>query len=174
MLSKDNIRKELLEYRKTLNEDIKNKSAKKVIDSITNDSNFKSSNYVGLYMPIAGEIDLTSLIEMYPEKIYAFPKMVNKKIVYYKYNEKTDFELSNFNVPEIKAGENITDKLDYILVPAIALNKEGYRVGFGKGYFDMFFKEHTKCIRVGITYEFSIKEFIPESHDIKMNYYFIG
>lgn len=56
-----------------------------------------------------------------------------------------------------------------ILIPGLAFDKRGNRLGFGKGYYDRFLSE-ASGIKVGLCYAFQLADKIPsEPHDIKMD-----
>lgn len=59
--------------------------------------------------------------------------------------------------------------IDIILVPGIAFDLTGNRIGFGKGYYDRLLTE-SKAVKIGICYEFQINSPItPDTHDIPMD-----
>lgn len=63
--------------------------------------------------------------------------------------------------------------IDIVIVPAVAYDKRGYRIGFGKGYYDKFLKNY-KGIKIGLGYDFQlIDNILEENHDIKMDYLII-
>ena len=88
-------------------------------------------------------------------------------------NEHTDFVENKYNIPEPEEGEQIEpDEIDVVLVPLLAFDKNGYRVGYGKGYYDRFLK---KCkedvITIGFSY-FEAVDKIEDTHqfDVPLNY----
>ena len=69
----------------------------------------------------------------------------------------------------VKAKEFPKEKVDIFAVPALAFDKNGGRVGFGKGYYDKLLKD-TSGVKVGLCYEFQLVDYIKcESHDILMD-----
>jgi len=61
-------------------------------------------------------------------------------------------------------------EIDAIVVPGIAFDKRGYRIGYGKGFYDKFLKEF-KGIKIGVAFDCCITEKIDnEKHDIAMDY----
>ncbi len=59
---------------------------------------------------------------------------------------------------------------DAVLVPGLAFDRHGGRMGFGKGYYDRLL-ENCKCVKIGLCYDFQILSEIPsEPHDIRMDY----
>lgn len=59
--------------------------------------------------------------------------------------------------------------IDLILVPGLAFDRNGGRMGFGKGYYDRLL-ESSNAIKIGICYDFQLLDNIPtEPHDIPMN-----
>jgi 5-formyltetrahydrofolate cyclo-ligase len=61
-------------------------------------------------------------------------------------------EVSSFGIPEPKYGRTIlASKLDYVIVPLLAVSSEGQRVGYGKGFYDRLLKQcKPDCIFIGI------------------------
>ena len=59
--------------------------------------------------------------------------------------------------------------IDLILVPGIAFDRFGYRIGSGGGYYDRFLAR-TEAVRIGLSYAFQIIDRVPaEPHDMKMD-----
>ena len=60
--------------------------------------------------------------------------------------------------------------LDVILIPGIAFDRRGHRIGSGKGYYDRFLTR-TKAVRIGLAYDFQVIDRVPaEPHDVKMDW----
>ena len=52
------------------------------------------------------------------------------------------------------------DELDLVLVPGIAFDKRGYRLGYGGGFYDAFLAQ-TKSVKVGLAFDFQIVDLLP-------------
>jgi len=139
--SKDIVRKKARRMRGKLNQE--NASAL-VIKNILETFDFEECF---AYEPINSEIDLTAL--------------TNNKQVYYP-QWTIDNPIMNFS---------ITPKADsIILIPGLTFDQDGYRVGYGKGYYDRYLKDKIG-IKVGVTYdELLVNELPQEDYDIKMDY----
>lgn len=61
-------------------------------------------------------------------------------------------------------GESYTGKIDVAVIPLLAVNERGYRLGYGKGYYDGFLKGKD-IIKVGLGYGFQSDEFTEDSWD---------
>jgi 5-formyltetrahydrofolate cyclo-ligase len=59
-----------------------------------------------------------------------------------------------------------------VLVPGVAFDKRGYRVGYGGGYYDRFFNKLEKSvIKIGLCYEMQILTEVPtDNYDIPIDY----
>jgi 5-formyltetrahydrofolate cyclo-ligase len=66
----------------------------------------------------------------------------------------TIFEASSMNIPEPVGSDIVSpDLLDLVIIPLLAFDKQGYRVGYGKGYYDRFLLNcRPDCIRLGLSY----------------------
>ena len=64
------------------------------------------------------------------------------------------------------------EQIDVALVPGMAFDKEGHRLGRGKGYYDRFLRQltgNTKTVAIALPYQ--IVEHVPtEEHDIRIDY----
>ena len=78
----------------------------------------------------------------------------------------------NPKIETVRRGVNLCkeNNIDVILVPGLAFDRNGGRMGFGKGYYDRLL-ESSKAVKIGLCYDFQILEKIPtESHDVPMNF----
>jgi 5-formyltetrahydrofolate cyclo-ligase len=69
-------------------------------------------------------------------------------------NLTTQIKINQFGIPEPTFGEEIiVSNIDYVIIPLLAFDKNGYRVGYGKGFYDRFLKECKKdCVFIGLNY----------------------
>ena len=114
------------------------------------------------YWPIKGKVEInTGIMAAYlsfriPNLQIAYPVMdikdhVLKPVIV---NEFTEYETNGFGIAEPVTGEMLEpEDIDAVFVPLLAFDKKGYRVGYGKGFYDRFL---TTCredvIKIGFSY----------------------
>jgi 5-formyltetrahydrofolate cyclo-ligase len=108
------------------------------------------------------------------KKTVCLPKLLDGKIVFFSITNLNDLEAGGFNIKEpLLNKDNICEDIDTVITPGIVFDRSGYRIGYGKGYYDRYLKHFSKQNRnaVGLGYEFQLMpEPIPyESHDVKLN-----
>lgn len=90
-----------------------------------------------------------------------------------KVEEDTDLEENKFGITEPANGEEVDPKeIDMILIPLFAFDKNGNRVGYGKGYYDRFLKQcEPGAVKVGLSY-FDAVDLIDDANqfDVPLNY----
>ncbi len=88
-------------------------------------------------------------------------------------NDDTEFIENKYGIPEPREGEEVAaEELDLILVPLLAFDMNGYRVGYGKGFYDRFLKKcRNNVITIGFSY-FDAVEKIEDANqfDVPLNY----
>ena len=69
-------------------------------------------------------------------------------------DEDDEFEKNAYNIPEPISCETVApSSIEMVLVPLLAFDKKGYRVGYGKGFYDVFLKQCSDdCIKIGFSY----------------------
>jgi 5-formyltetrahydrofolate cyclo-ligase len=87
--------------------------------------------------------------------------------------EDTDFVENKYGIPEPETGEQVAPhEIDLVLVPLLAFDESGYRVGYGKGFYDRFLQQCRKdVLTVGFSY-FDAVDKIEDTHqfDVPLNY----
>ena len=135
MQTKQELRKQSKEIRKKL--DIKSIS-KILVQKIRNLQEYKSAQNVMIFYPLKYEIDLLELVN--DNKNFYLPKVKDDNLVVCPYCD--DLEKSDLNIFEPCSTPCNPEILDLIFTPALMADKEGYRLGYGKGYYDRFLKQY--------------------------------
>lgn len=135
---------------------------------------YKNAKAIMLYMPLGKETDTSEIIKksFADGKKVAFPVTDEKsgEITPCYATAETEFTKGGFSVKE-PCGNDIANPTDFdvVIVPGIAFDTMGNRIGFGKGCYDKLLCK-TNAVRVGFCYELQICDEIPaEEFDIKMD-----
>lgn len=105
----------------------------------------------------------------------AYPKTVYEQVSMQAIavNDETDYELNPHGIAEPTNGELLpAEELDMIFVPMLAYDKKGYRVGYGKGFYDRYLKQcRSDVVKIGFSY-FDPEPVISDVHefDIPLNF----
>ena len=136
---------------------------------------YKNADTLMLYMPLGKETDTTDIIKraFADGKRVAFPVTdeASAQITPCYATVDAEFSKGGFSVkePDVKVVANAKD-LDVIIVPGIAFDVQGNRIGFGKGCYDKLLVK-TNALKVGFCYDLQICDNIPaDEFDIKMDY----
>ncbi len=169
---KDDIRRQIIKTRNEVSPRLFTHQNDEIILMIENDLDYEQSKCVGIFYPLRNEVNLLPLTK--GQKKYAFPKVEKDGIHFYLLEQSTSFRKSAFGVLEPHEGTNVDQDIDYLLVPALAISKSGYRIGFGKGYYDKFLSLHRPKHVKGAIYDFQEIDFKQDQHDQKLDTYFKG
>jgi 5-formyltetrahydrofolate cyclo-ligase len=177
---KDNktlVRKILLEKRGQIDPTQKMDLDKEILKNLTERLFYKEAENIFIYVSIETEVDTHRIIIKALEdgkKIYV-PKIKSKSagMEIFRIKSIEDLKEGYFGIlePSDESGKIEGDELDLIVVPGVAFDREGYRIGYGGGFYDKFFKNLTKKIpKIAIGYNLQIVDKIArEEHDEKIN-----
>lgn len=145
-----------------------------ICSNLANLSAIKSAATILVYYPVKNEPDILGFIKaMYDiGKRVAFPVSNNDCTLTFRYVERLDdMILGSYDIPEPKEeAEAVTNFSDCVcIVPALVFDKSGYRVGYGKGYYDRFLKNFSG-VSIGIAYSSFVVDALPrEDTDLCVN-----
>ena len=92
--------------------------------------------FIGIYWPLKGEVDIRFIKEINKQKVALPSSSKNRGMSYYHWsNDKLGVDANGIPAPNRENAIKPRD-ISIIFVPAIAIDKEGYRLGYGGGYFD--------------------------------------
>tara|TARA_Y100001968_G_scaffold136039_1_gene124071 strand:- start:255 stop:842 length:588 start_codon:yes stop_codon:yes gene_type:complete len=92
--------------------------------------------YIGIYWPLRGEVDIRFIREINNQKV-ALPSSSKNKGINYHHWSNNQLQLDSNSIPA-PVGENAIkpNDISILFIPAIAIDQDGYRLGYGGGYFD--------------------------------------
>ena len=134
---------------------------------------FVKSKVAVFYWPIKNEVSTIELIEhYYSTKLILLPVIEGDTLVMRPYRGKEYMAIDNiFGIPE-PIGDDFCDldRIDFIVVPGLAFDLQGNRLGRGKGYYDRLLQNLQHACKIGVGYEHQLVDCIPtEIHDIRLN-----
>jgi 5-formyltetrahydrofolate cyclo-ligase len=90
-------------------------------------------------------------------------------MTHHPYKGEDELQKSLFNILEPISDEQYTGKIDMVIVPLLAFDSRGYRVGYGKGFYDRFLEGQT-ALTVGLSL-FESVDIISDTHtnDIRLD-----
>ncbi len=114
------------------------------------------------YVSIQGEPDLGSLPAQYPEKSWGLPRRVGQSLRWHRWQPGTPLT-GTIPEPPAHAPQLTPQAGDFLLIPALAYDRQGYRLGYGGGYFDRLLAqpEWQSVYRVGIIFQEFLLPVVP-------------
>ena len=134
---------------------------------------FREAKVVLLYWSMEDEVQTHDFVEKwYKSKTILLPCVDGDDLRLRQYTG-TDCmrDGEQFGIGE-PTGEEYTDleSVDAIIVPGVAFDKEGHRMGRGRGFYDRLLKSTPNAYKIGVCFDFQMVESVPvEPHDVMMD-----
>ena len=174
---KAKIRKEIRKRRRELSPKALSgidRSLPEFISAIGDDelrSKLKKAKRIALYRAFDGEVPVDGLAQSFMDKGIkcCFPRIENDEMVFIDCNSLNDseFDVSVLGIKEPKKEGSIVapEDIDVVVLPALAYNEEGTRLGAGGGYYDRYIGRmgSKRPYLLGICYEFQICSDVPSN-----------
>lgn len=173
---KEKLRKEVKERRKKISKEGNRKKSKKIKEKLFNLKEYQDAKTILFYVSYNGEVFTHQMIkEGITNKkniIVPISDKKKKKLILSKLKNWNDLSIGSYEILEPKK-EKIDKaslkEIDLIIVPGIAFDLKGNRLGHGKGYYDRLLKK-TDAVKIALCFEFQIKENIPtDKYDVPVD-----
>jgi len=176
-MEKNPLRKTILNKRKSLTPDEVKNASEAIVSKLKQLPVIKESVVIMSYMPYGNEADIKAFNQWILDsgKVLLLPRVLDDtNIDAVKINDiESGLVKGSFGILE-PAAENESfpiELIDVILVPGVAFDRQGNRMGHGKGYYDRFLSRcKGSTVFLGIAYSFQVYESIPfDEHDIRVH-----
>ena len=163
-MDKQSLRKWARDKRKEL--DIAQVSAI-LSDKLMQSEEFKNAKNVMVFYPLKNEINLLDVLKDDTKNFY-LPRIKNMELECCKYKIGDELCESCFHTQEPVCRACNKSEIDLVVVPALAVDENNYRLGYGGGYYDRFLKNYSGKTIVCIPKELVVKTIYPDDYDIKI------
>ena len=155
-LDKSSLRLKILQRRQSLTFAEWQDKSQQICDRLESNTIFKEAKTILAYFSFRQEADLSPLFTM--DKNWAFPRCVGKSLVWHCWQPEEELQTGKYGIQEpLTTAKVISPKsADLILVPMVAGDRNGYRLGYGGGYYDrLLSSEAFDVTTVGIVFDFA-------------------
>ena len=176
-MHKNSLRKSLREKRQALSSGLQIKASQKITGLVSSKLFFQRASNLAFYLPFDGEVnptDLFLLAHSLGKKCF-LPQITGESLIFSQFiPDRTELKKNRYNIFEPVSTESVpADTLDLVFMPLVAFDRNGNRIGMGKGYYDHTFSEKSKWSKMplllGIGHSFQEATLRPHPKDIPMD-----
>ncbi len=148
------------------------KKSKKIIEKLIELDELKGPKKIMLYLSYGSEVmtfDTINLCITTGMRVYV-PYLIGKEMEVSVLHNLSELKMSEYGIMEPIQREQIDkSEIDIVIVPGVAFDKKGNRIGSGLGYYDRFL-EGMKAVKIALAYDFQVMDKInPTKEDIPVD-----
>ena len=166
---KAELRKQVLQEMKAISQEQKQAMDQALTDQFLKHPFYQEAKVIATYLSFPHEFQTQELIEqaLKDGKKVLIPKTYPKGRMDFVVYDPQQLVKTSFGLLEPQGDLEVVDasQIDLIHVPGLAFTTEGYRIGYGGGYYDRYLK-HFPGHTLSTVYPCQIQDFIPEKYDI--------
>ena len=171
---KNQVRKQCRQIRQALMEPFREQASHAICIHIANWPIFQDAQVILAYMPVKAEVDLRSLLEDCPKKNWVLPRIESEtdRNMSFLTSTPPQFVLTRFGMDEPAASLPVVSpaEIQLALVPGLAYDRCGWRLGYGGGYYDRFLSTFSG-VSLGVTFNDLLLESLPHGEfDVPMKW----
>ena len=173
-MNKAELRQQYLEKQKMLSEKERHSASSRIADHFFSGFDLAGVRILHAFIPIEkfNEINtriiFAKLWRDFPHIETVVPRVdfETNSIRNLKFTHETELVRNVWDIDEPVLGEFVeTQRIDMVLVPGVCFDRDGHRVGYGKGFYDRFLKTcRPDCVKIGLSF-FEPVEKIDDTHD---------
>ena len=169
-MEKTDIRRKIKNLRMMLSEMEKASAAEEVFAQLEKTAAFMMADNILMYHSLPDELQTIKFLQKWHDRKRFFLPRVNGVNLDILPFEETRLELGSFHIEE-PTGDDVVDvdDIELMVIPAVAFDRKGNRLGRGKGFYDRLLST-SKATKIGVGYEFQLFDDLPsEPHDVAMD-----
>lgn len=151
------LRQALRQTRKDLSQDFVREASRIISDKIIATTAFQHSQHIAYYLPHENEVDLSRVATQalaLQKQLYLPVFSAPHHLHFYRVDKHTTYQKNKFGILEPISDVLIEiDQLDLMLIPLVAFDDRGYRMGRGLGCYDRYLARAHDCLCFGVAYE---------------------
>lgn len=148
----------------------KEQAAAEVFSQLENTAAFMMADNILIYHSLPDELQTIAFMKKWKGRKHFFlPRVNGVNLDLLPYIE-SELERGAYDIEE-PTGSNLAnvEDIDLMIIPAVAFDRRGNRLGRGKGFYDRLLAS-SKSTKIGVGYEFQLMDEIPsETHDVPMD-----
>ena len=161
---KTELRRKIIKQRQSLSQEEWHVKSQAICTNLFNSKLFKQAKTVLAYFSFRQEPDLNYLFSD-NTKIWGFPRCVDKSLSWHIWTPQNQLVIGKYGIrePHPDSAKINPDGVDLILVPCVACDYQGYRLGYGGGYYDRFLSspDWQSIPTIGIVFDFAYFPKVP-------------
>lgn len=169
-MEKSEIRRNMRRLRLMLSDMEKEQAAAEVFSQLENTAAFMMADNILIYHSLPDELQTIAFMKKWKGRKHFFlPRVNGVNLDLLPYIE-SELERGAYDIEE-PTGSNLAnvEDIDLMIIPAVAFDRRGNRLGRGKGFYDRLLAS-SKSTKIGVGYEFQLMDEIPsETHDVPMD-----
>ena len=177
MDQKQELRKRMKEKRDRISPQERRQKSAKICERLLSAPEYARFQKILVYAAIRSEVELQLFCDqaLRDRKQIFFPKVCGKEMEFYRIEDSGQLKKGMFSVPEPDVKQYPLSSFAengeaWILVPGVAFDEKGMRLGYGGGFYDRYLKQKENLHRTGIAFGEQIVKRIPtEIHDHPMD-----
>ena len=175
--NKKALRASIKQKRRALNIEYRQQASRKMQAELTRLPCYQAAEYIMLYMAMQDEVQLDELIAMVLKdgKKAVIPLVTGAGLMEaVELSDMADLVPDKYGIKTVSEEKRrliAPDKIDLIIVPGVAFDKAGHRLGMGGGFYDRFMLRASRAVRAALAYDCQLLAAVPaEVHDLTVDY----
>lgn len=178
MLDKKTVRETHIGLRKKLSKEECSELSQKLCTKFFSSIDLSAIKTLHTFLPIVSknEPDTWLIIEKlqkeFPQVRISIPKVNKHHLLNFYFDGQVELKKNQWNILEPVSGEQTSiATIDLVLVPLLAFDSKGNRVGYGKGFYDRFLSEcKASCMKIGLSFFGPTEQLIRvDPFDVQLN-----
>lgn len=169
-MNKDDIRRRVKARKRLLDENERQTAARSVFDQLERLAAFMMSDSILAYHSLPDELSTREFLDKWSSRKRFFLPRVNGLDLEILPYDRTRLRSGAFRIEEPE-GDDLSDasQMEMIIVPAVAYDRQGNRIGRGRGYYDRLLST-TRALKVGVAYDFQLFDNLePDPFDVPVD-----